>query len=203
MLEQQPDLLLIQELDSYHVRTLLDQLDSLYPAHKLHFTYEPQMRQAVISRYPLTPLEVIRSEGRAQKVIVHAPGQNVLVVNVHFSQPRYWRRHYGEMTRLLSSLKDVELPLLVGGDFNTTDQSEVYRMLDNVLDNAHWQAGWGFGFTFPADKRNFRGLTPPTPVIRIDHIFHNDRFLATAARTLSDSGGSDHFPVIAELELVD
>lgn len=203
IVEELPDVLLIQEADRADVNALQDELHHRYPHQEFHFAYEQRMKQAIISRYPLTWQEVSRSQGRAQKVIVHVPGRDVLMVNVHFSQPYDWQRQHKEMVQLVDGLDSVELPLIVGGDFNTTDQSEVYRMIERRLANAHWQAGWGFGFSFPADRRSFRGLTPPTPLIRIDHIFYSDHFLATAARTLSDGGGSDHFPIIAELELVD
>lgn len=203
ILGQLPDLLLLQEIDSADFEALQNELRHRYPDRVFHLAYERRMKQAIISRYPLTPQTASRSQGRAQKVIVHAPGQEVMVVNVHFSQPYYWQEHYGEMVRLVNDVKSVELPVIVGGDFNTTDQSEVYQMMNRLLANAHWEAGWGFGFSFPADQRSFRGVTPPTPLIRIDHIFYSDHFIATAAGTLSDSGGSDHFPIMAELELVD
>jgi endonuclease/exonuclease/phosphatase family metal-dependent hydrolase len=87
----------------------------------------------------------------------------------------------------------------VGGDFNTTDQSEGYHLLAQHLKNAHWEAGWGFGFSFPANQPRFKRIPILTPVVRIDHIFYSSHFLAHSATTLSDSGGSDHLPVIAEL----
>jgi endonuclease/exonuclease/phosphatase (EEP) superfamily protein YafD len=40
---------------------------------------------------------------------------------------------------------------------------------------------------------------PTVPAIRIDHIFYSDHFFASGAYTVDNSGGSDHFPVIAEL----
>jgi endonuclease/exonuclease/phosphatase family metal-dependent hydrolase len=38
-------------------------------------------------------------------------------------------------------------------------------------------------------------------MIRIDHIFYSRHFLARRAYTGANSGGSDHFPVVAELFL--
>ena len=96
----------------------------------------------------------------------------------------------------------VEGPLIVGGDFNTTDQSELYRLINRHLDNAHWEAGWGFGFSFPAESSSIYGVPIPGSVVRIDHIFYSgEHFLARHALTLSDSGGSDHLPVVATLFL--
>ena len=92
-------------------------------------------------------------------------------------------------------------PLILGGDFNTTDQSQTYRLFDHVLRNAHWQAGWGFGFTYPTTEVKFLRKIYFPPLVRIDHIFYSKHFAAKRAVTLSDSGGSDHFPIIAELIL--
>jgi endonuclease/exonuclease/phosphatase (EEP) superfamily protein YafD len=38
-------------------------------------------------------------------------------------------------------------------------------------------------------------------MIRIDHLFYNDSLLAYNAATLSDSGQSDHLPIVAEFIL--
>ena len=39
------------------------------------------------------------------------------------------------------------------------------------------------------------------PVIRIDHIFYSNQFVALNTYVVNNSGGSDHFPVVAELYL--
>ena len=39
------------------------------------------------------------------------------------------------------------------------------------------------------------------PLARIDYVFHNDSFQALAAHVLASSGGSDHRPLLAKLEL--
>jgi endonuclease/exonuclease/phosphatase (EEP) superfamily protein YafD len=43
---------------------------------------------------------------------------------------------------------------------------------------------------------------PSGSLVRIDQIFYNDHFTVRQAQTLTDSGGSDHLPIIAELVLV-
>ena len=59
--------------------------------------------------------------------------------------------------------------------------------------------GWGFGFSFPSPTRRFGGKISFPSLVRIDHIFYSDHFYAARARTVSDSAGSDHRPVIADL----
>lgn len=197
--QQQPDLLLIQELDTDFVDAFLRDVEESYSDEKIYFTYEPVMRQGIVSRYPLTPLEGSYAQGRAQKAIIHSPAGDFEVWNVHLIQPVVWSRHYREMTRLAKAVAAEDGPLVVGGDFNTTDQTQVYKKIDRHLNNAHWDSGWGFGFSFPADRSNIKGVPVPTAVVRIDHIFYSDHFTAYNARTLSESGGSDHFPVITDL----
>jgi endonuclease/exonuclease/phosphatase (EEP) superfamily protein YafD len=181
---------------------LVKELANLYPDGQLYWTYEPSAYQGIISRFPLTPVELAYDKGRTQKVIAATPAGPVAVWNVHPSTPLPWSRQYRQILALVEDIAAAEGPLIVGGDFNTTDQSETYRLVNQYLHNAHWDAGWGFGFSFPAQRPRFKRVPILTPVIRIDHIFYSTHFFAGSARTLSDSGGSDHFPVTAKLSLV-
>jgi vancomycin resistance protein VanJ len=198
--QQQPDILLLQELSPHMGRALQDSLADLYPGQGFYFAQDFDTSQAILSRYPLSPVENPLQEGRAQQVRIQTPGGPVQVWNVHLSQPRRWQRHTRQVEALVQAASNVEEPLILGGDFNTTDQSEMYHYLNEHLRNAHWEAGWGFGFTFPASDLTIRRRTipVPTPLIRIDHLFHNDRFFVKKAGTLPVSGGSDHLPVVAE-----
>jgi endonuclease/exonuclease/phosphatase (EEP) superfamily protein YafD len=201
--QEQPDILLLQELSPRIVLELKRLLADLYPGQELYFAYDVDKYQGVVSRYPLTPNEGSPHQGRTQKVWVDTPGGRIQVWNVHLSQPIVWRKHTQQVDILTQAVAKVNEPLIMGGDFNTTDQSEMYGYLNEQLKNAHWEAGWGFGFSFPASERTFkRLLTLPTPLIRIDHFFHNDSFFVKKAGTLSDSGGSDHLPIVAEFLLV-
>jgi endonuclease/exonuclease/phosphatase (EEP) superfamily protein YafD len=201
--EQQPDILLLQELSPYMALEFKKQLANLYPGQELHFVYNPGIAQGIITHYPLTPLEGTPHAGRALKVRVETPDGPIQIWNVHLRQPFYWPRHASEIESLAHAASDVNEPLILGGDFNTTDQSEMYRELSQHLSNAHWEAGWGFGFSFPSSQHTFKGIgAVPMPIIRIDHLFHNDHLFVRKARTLSEDGGSDHLPIVAEFILV-
>jgi endonuclease/exonuclease/phosphatase (EEP) superfamily protein YafD len=202
--QEQPDILLLQELRPYIAQELKQGLAALYPNQELYFIYEPSQGQGVISRYPLEPIENSLQRGQAQKVRVEMPGGSLQVWNTHLSRPFRWRRQAAQVEELIQAASGVTEPLIIGGDFNTTDQSEVYRSLSQHLSNAHWEAGWGFGFSYPSPERTLnRDISIPTPMIRIDHLFHNESLFVQNAKTLSDSGGSDHFPVIAKFSLVE
>ena len=202
--QEQPDILLLQELTPDKVQQLSTALDDLYPETKINFVYASNILQGVVSRYPLTVIETSSSKGRLQKAIVETPDGPINVWNVHL-HAFPWRKQYAQVQALDEDLAKMKAPLILGGDFNAADQSETYQLVDNYLDNAHWQAGWGFGFTYPSNwgsipsHSQIKRAVGDTPLIRIDHIFYNDHFYAYSAKTLAESGGSDHAPVMATL----
>ncbi|HEX6946004.1 MAG TPA: endonuclease/exonuclease/phosphatase family protein [Acidimicrobiia bacterium] len=88
--------------------------------------------------------------------------------------------------------EDREGPLLVAGDLNATPWSWAFRKLEGAgLRNS----GIGFGIqaTYPADGN-------PLLRVPIDHVLHSSQ-LGVRSRELGPALGSDHFPVIVELEL--
>jgi endonuclease/exonuclease/phosphatase (EEP) superfamily protein YafD len=196
---EQPDVVLLQEVGPTAAHRLTYELADLYEGGRLNFDYQRSVGQAIISRYPLTPLGLVSEAGRAQKVRLDTPLGPVEVWNVHTRQPLPWSKQYRQFVALAQAVVATPGPLIVGGDFNTTDQAEGYSLLTPHLQNAHWEAGWGFGFSFPAHQPRFKRIPILTPVVRIDHIFYSSHFLAHHAATLSDSGDSDHLPVVAEL----
>jgi vancomycin resistance protein VanJ len=85
------------------------------------------------------------------------------------------------------------------GDFNTTDQTENYRLVAEQLTDVHWAVGRGFGFTFP-DLRRYGADSPLIgPVVRIDHIFVSQHFTPQEIHVIPSGHGSDHLPVVATL----
>ncbi|MBN1219342.1 MAG: endonuclease/exonuclease/phosphatase family protein [Anaerolineae bacterium] len=200
--EEQPDILLLQEVTWRTASALMAGLTYLYPDGELHTAFDPSTGQAIISRYPLTPLGPSFKKERTQKVLIETPMGAINVWNVHPYAPLVWRYQYQQISTLAKEIAAVDGPLIVGGDFNTTDQAETYRLVNQQLSNAHWEAGWGFGFSWPAHMPRVKRVPVVTPMVRIDHIFFSDHFFAHSAATLSISGGSDHLPVVAELSLV-
>jgi endonuclease/exonuclease/phosphatase (EEP) superfamily protein YafD len=145
----------------------------------------------------------MKDKGQAQKVVLRLPdGRPVTVFNVHPLRTRGWSHRYRQISALLE--EDVvreRAPVILGGDFNAPDHSQLYGSIAGHLENAHRAAGSGFGFTYPASSAGTWGPLPVPALVRIDHIFFSDHFVALRAGTLEDSGGSDHHPVFAELVL--
>jgi endonuclease/exonuclease/phosphatase (EEP) superfamily protein YafD len=206
--QENPDILLLQEITEQSAAALEAELRDLYPDGRLYHDFADKPGQAhyfseaIFSRYPITPISVTYERGRAQKVLINTPDGPISVWNVHPTTPMPWAYHYRQIYALTEDIAAVNGPLIVGGDFNTTDHSETYRLVNQHLGNAHWDAGWGFGFSFPAHAPRVKGVPLLTRLVRIDHIFYSHHFFVHNARTLPHSGGSDHLPVVAELSLV-
>lgn len=200
--QEQPHILLLQEVNAAVAPDLAERLSQLYPEGEFYFDWvnEPghasPFSQAVASQYPLTRLGQSYDAGRLQKVSVETPGGPITVFNVH---PRPIVPHE-QIQRLVGEIASVSTPLIVAGDFNVTDQTNAYRLVDQYLDNAHWEAGWGFAFSFPS-RSHINGMPIQLrPFYRIDHIFYSEHFSAQYARTLAEvSTPSDHLPVVAQL----
>lgn len=196
--EQSPDILLLQEIDKEKLADLMASLEGFYP-ESLHVSHEPRLMQAVISRYPIEPLEAIRHKGQAQIVRLHLPTGPLTVFNVHPLRRGGWQQRHRQIAALLAEeIAAIHGPVILGGDFNTTDQTQLYRRVTRYLHDAHWAAGYGFGFTYPTSNARLLGPLPLPPLVRIDHIFFSPHFCPSSARTLTEAGGSDHFPVVAE-----
>lgn len=198
-----PDILLLQEITPLQFETLSRALDEISKStgEKWSKVYEPALLQAVVSRYQLRRHWVNEDKANVQVVSAEAPFGTVMLFNVH---PPWgnWERRDRQLSDLLKNdILTCEMPAILGGDFNTTDQSEIFGLLVEHLHNAHWDACKGFGFSFPRALYMKERHIPFFPFMRIDHIFFSDQFVALDAATLADAYGSDHLPVTARLAL--
>lgn len=199
---QRPDILLLQEVKPEVFEKLENHLQDLYDGHNVYLSYEPQLLLAIASRYPMESSTVLKGKGRVQKVILSSPSGPITVFNVHMLRRGGWLSRYKKIASLLQEdiIKETR-PVILAGDLNITDQAETYKYISRVLKNAHWESGFGFGFSFPSSVIKVFGSVSVPSLIRIDHIFFNNRFISINAGTIKDSGGSDHFPVMAVLGL--
>lgn len=200
--QEQPDVVLLQEFNAVISPTLVNELSDVYHEGELYL--DVANSQAILSRYPIKRTSIEWDKGRVQKMILKTPVGPIAIWNVHFYPPFMYpiEQHDRQTVALVQDIAAVNSPLIVAGDFNVTDQSAGYRLINKYLHNAHWDVGWGLGFSFPALPYT-KGLPiAPGPALRLDHIFYNNHFIARRAETLHTSGGSDHLPIIAELSLV-
>jgi len=205
-----PDLIAYQELTPLLAQQLEQEIGARYPYRTpLHADCRAQV--AIWSRYPLQ-IERLDEDilCRARSVVVDFAGQVVRVVGVHawsytgldresVEQSFRWRRE--QIESLLHHVEGRPEPLILLGDLNSTPTHEVYRTLSAHLVDSFREAGWGLGHTFPATGGRAWGLPYPGRLVRIDHIFHSDDWIAEAAWVKEWDGFSDHLPVAARLKL--
>lgn len=211
---QDADIVAIQELHTTVAAGLQRDLAALYPYQYL----EPAQGaggKGVISRYPLVALQPFNHSHSG--LIVDIDGQAVMVVNVHIhfsgiSKVRSQRffglpylRMYdmsgrlAQVEGLLNSLAPVQMPVIVLGDFNTSDREPGYAAMRAQFRDAFRETSAGFGYTFPYQRR-MGPVTVPMALVRIDYIWTRGS-LTPLSSTVRCVQGSDHCMVIADLRL--
>lgn len=129
-------------------------------------------------------------------------GKKFWAFNTHFDHVGNNARENSSVLILekIKSLNTKNLPVILTGDFNLTDDQEPIRMISKQFKNTFYhslQKPYGPKGTFTAFDTN----TIPTE--RIDYIFVKD-FQCENFRTINDRREnllypSDHFPILAEI----
>lgn len=189
-----PDVVLLQEISPERLAQLTTQLH-LSNSPLTHITHDPERLLAVLSCFPILKMSTLGTDkALIQKVRLALSRNDIFVFNVHFIRDSARQRNESVNDFIRSQLLSNHDPVIVGGDFNCTAHTTIYKSFYTILNNAYDEAGWGFGFTFPAINM----LHLPA-MVRIDHIFYSSHFKVTTAKVLSTSGGSDHYPILAKL----
>jgi vancomycin resistance protein VanJ len=202
---EDPDVVALQELVPSVSERLAAALEERYPYHTLR-SDQPVEGQGLLSRYPLEMVSV-ESAYRFQSAVVQTPGGRVTLLNIHtpslfpIGWRKDWQRQREFVEELVAQIRGIEGPLLVVGDFNTTPQSENYRLMRRYLRDAFVDSGWGLGFSYPATPKF--GIRLPWPLVRIDYIFYNDHLAPHETWVLKENGGSDHRPLVSVLRILD
>jgi endonuclease/exonuclease/phosphatase (EEP) superfamily protein YafD len=209
---QAADVVLLQE--TYH--DIGARLADVYPYSQPDPFPEGGQDKQILSRYPM--LERSTNNG-FDRVVISVDGQQIAVYNIHFgvpfaSEPRHGLgglpypiglvAHYDESQRnaqiegWLAAVSTETLPVIVGGDFNMSDNSLMYSRIADTLNDSFRETESGLGTTWPSQTRGRR--LPIPPVMRIDYIWHTD-VLRTLDVFIGPNNGSDHRPVVATLAL--
>jgi len=212
-----PDIVALQETTPWLTGLLKQELDALYPYQFYESTLDGR-GISTLSRYPLERIRVpmiIDLNCRVFRATVD-PTHQFLLYNCHpkssnllnfLGDGQPMAAQISETFRvrgLLSQALADEIaassePIIVVGDFNSTDQSDAYTLLQGQLQDAHRQAGWGFGHTFPADRWRFRGIPILPRMVRIDMVRYTDAFVALTSQVGITHGESDHLPLLVTL----
>jgi len=202
--QQSPDIIAFQEMMDPLTTALHTQIQADYPYYLVDHSWHLPM--VLMSRYPLTlspkPAEAVR----AFHAQVETPFGKIMVWNVH-PTPSIWEM-WAEQRQLLQLVaQDIAQethPVIVLGDFNTTNQTENYQLIADLLIDTHAAVGHGFGFTFPHVKSAAQPwysqfILRHAPLIDIDHIFVSHHFIPQSHHVLPDGLDSDHRPVVASV----
>ena len=197
--EADPDVLVAVETDSWWAETARA-LEETHP-HSVEVPQDDTYGMLVYSRLPLTSTEVrhlVEAEVPSLFLTAELPsGEDVSLVFLHPRPPR-------PDIQQDSELRDAELvlagrevaqfdgPVVVAGDLNDVAWSHtthLFQRLSGLLDP---RIGRGTYSTFHADHWWLR--------YPLDHVFHSDHFALVELRRLPHVG-SDHFPILIELEI--
>lgn len=197
------DVVALQELTIEQADQLEDQLAFEYPYQLLKGLGIPGI--GLLSKYPFESADYfyLVSENPYQYVVLDINGYRMAVVNAH-PPPQlteYRTKAYGwgseDIPHLVEELDVQQMPHVLLGDFNVTDQSQDYQQIMRMgLRDAYHEQGNGFGFTFPAQPGTTLFLLPP--IYRIDYVFHTEQF-ETVDAFIGPNAGSDHQSLVAHL----
>lgn len=180
----------------------LEQLAEAYP-YGAPAGWQDGAPVIVLSQAPIRDVRVIRSlAGRRPYLVAEVMPDGappILVAAVHPSSPSavdatdtWWRNL--ELAYMAESLDEVQGPVIVAGDFNTTPWSPHMADLMAETDLRHAAAGAGYLGTWP------RWFWPVR--IPIDHVLVKGP-IRVAGIALGPEIGSDHFPLVADLRLLE
>lgn len=214
---EDPDLVLLQELNPEVAKAIENDLNEAYPYQILH-PLKGAAGMGVISRYPISESgEDLSGEWpyTPQILDLRWQGEVIKVINFHMVPTTSANAQVITRTFELRNTQAQSLinyaqqagPSIIGGDANATPLSEVHQALTEVLVDSWQTAGFGLGHTFPgsdipgSSRPYIAGRPVPMWLARIDYVFHSPHWETVQARVARFDGVSDHRGVVAELTL--
>ncbi len=227
----QPDLIAFAELSPWTDRKLAQQLGADYAYRTRQDLPGAGYGMAIYSRWPLEDLSSLKTGLGLRSAVadVHTPRGTVRFVALHPSSTQSPGRYSGASLRgLRSAARSIEWsfrergkqlaavcdyldqwgdrPVVLAGDFNTSEFSDAYRCINRRLHDGYRIAGRGLGHTWPNGHSHYwpLSLVSRLPALtRIDYVFHSDHWAAIDAVVPGEATGSDHRPVVVTLEWTD
>lgn len=200
-----------------------------FPYHYIYYSPKSSSKYfrqglAIFSRYPISNRFKLGDDGeqRGCSIIadVNVKGRELRIVNTHFQSFRFNNKndlikgidrnnykirikgavkainnaaimHQESAEGIISVKQDSPHSVILCADINNTPISYSYHILSNNLDDAYLHQNTGFGATYNGSY----------PFLRIDYIFHSEG-LSLLKYKRDKVKYSDHFPIIAEFQLV-
>lgn len=192
---ENPDLLLLQEVNAMWLQTLAPVVSGL--GYRMEVPREDNFGIALYSRLPLHKVEVVPAPGTGTPSIlaeVEVRGQRVHVLAIHPVPPKSSSMGAARNALLkeLAACVDAQSPTMMMGDLNLTPWSPHFKDLlrDSGLRDS--MRGFGVQASWPTFSPLWR--------IPIDHLLVSDHVKVTDRR-IGAHAGSDHFPVLFSFSL--
>lgn len=211
-----PDIVVLQEMNPVVAEAIEARLGERWP-HRIFFATFDWGGTGIASRYPLEHRRDERLPGSSYRnpliVDVNLPDGPATVVGLHLTgNPRDPAGWPGATSAAIAereqrALEMVDLaaargrPVIVLGDFNTTERSRTHALMERGFRDAWLAAGRGFGFTYPGGALRLPVVDAPLPtwLLRIDYVFASPHWRVLDARVAPWDGVSDHRAVVATL----
>jgi endonuclease/exonuclease/phosphatase (EEP) superfamily protein YafD len=215
---EDPDILLLQELNPTLAEALRDDLGSEFPYQVL----DPRVGvsgMGVISKYPIQPSGEdlpLKWVGEPQILDLDWMEQRVKLVHFHMvpttsTDPQAVsvinQLRQAQARALVAFTSQIDGPVIAAGDTNATPLTEPHQIFTSELIDAWQEAGFGLGHTFPgsaipgSSRPYLLGRPVPMWLARIDYVFHSPDWEALRARVAKFDGVSDHRGIVAVLVL--
>lgn len=209
--ESGADVIALQELDVGRKRSGgIDQAETIAAHLKMRAHFHPALHveeerygDAILTALPSTlqRAAALPSKGEPRGALwieIDVGSRKIQVFNTHFGLSSAERTLQAET--LLSPgwighERCRRAPALLLGDFNAVPRSQAFHVLSKGLSVAAPRIDGRWRATFPARW----------PLLRLDHIFHNERLRLVSARVIDTPlarKASDHLPIVAEFEIV-
>lgn len=193
------DMVIAAEVDD-RWKANLEELKPLFP-HQIIYPQDNWYGLAMLSRLPIRKSEIrfrIQDDVPSIDAMVELPcGDEIRVIGVHPRPPEPIRDNDAtardaELVLWGKELAEDDRPIIIGGDLNDVAWSPSTRLFLRLSQMLDPRRGRGFFNSFHADHVWMR--------FPLDHVFHSIHFGVRALRRLPHVG-SDHFPILIDLQL--
>lgn len=200
--QSEADIIGLQEITDQQAQAIASDLIFEYPYQLLFGDGIPG--KGLLSKYPILTHQRIElypdrpdlvatvklDHGEVTVIIAHPPPPRIHSDGIYMNAAT--RQQLDTLVRLATNGG----PVLLLGDFNMTTRSSHYAQFrQNGLIDAFELVGQGPGFTLPKRWKNI----PLLPMARVDYIWHTPH-LQPIKSWIGRPTGSDHLPVLAQLE---
>ncbi|PHQ32903.1 endonuclease/exonuclease/phosphatase family protein [Rhodopirellula bahusiensis] len=197
--ESDADMVIAAEIDERWKPTL-EELKPMFP-NQIIYPQDNWYGMAMLSRLPISESEIrfrVQDDIPSIDALVKLPsGEEIRVIGVHPRPPEPIRDNDAtardaELVLWGKELAEDDRPIVIGGDLNDVAWSPSTRLFLRLSQLLDPRRGRGFFNSFHADHIWMR--------FPLDHVFHSKHFGIRELRRLDDVG-SDHFPILIDLQL--